>query len=192
MKGEVNRLYPERNYGFVRGEDGQEYYFNEKSLENGISFVELVKGTLIEFQIEKQKNGRYRAVNCRFIYDESVAFFKEYVLAMHEQKETYDDFCDHAQRYAYRLKSGGVTTSVIRKLYARILNARTVAEIKQLRPQFAYTSGRNEKNYILREFMALLDYLAKQMELTNERHLDNFKQFMEAIVAYRKFVGDDK
>jgi CRISPR/Cas system CSM-associated protein Csm2 small subunit len=40
--------------------------------------------------------------------------------------------------------------------------------------------------------MDLLDYLVKKMDINNEQHLDNFKQFMEAIVAYRKYVGDDK
>jgi CRISPR/Cas system CSM-associated protein Csm5 (group 7 of RAMP superfamily) len=37
--------------------------------------------------------------------------------------------------------------------------------------------------------MDLLDYLAKKMDMNNEQHLSNFKQFMEAIVAYRKYVG---
>ena len=40
--------------------------------------------------------------------------------------------------------------------------------------------------------MDLLDYLAKEMDINNRQHLDNFKQFMEAIVAYRKYAGKDK
>jgi CRISPR/Cas system CSM-associated protein Csm2 small subunit len=37
-----------------------------------------------------------------------------------------------------------------------------------------------------------LDYLVKKMDANNEQHLNDFKQFMEAIVAYRKYVGNDK
>ena len=40
--------------------------------------------------------------------------------------------------------------------------------------------------------MDLLDFLVKSMEIDNDEHLNNFKQFMETIVAYRKYVGDDK
>lgn len=192
MKGEVIRVFLDKNFGFLRGEDDNEYYFNDKSLENGISLADLKRGTPVEFQLQKQTDGRYRAVNCRVLEDESILFFKKHVLTLDEQKEDYDVFCEHALKYAARLKNGKVTTSMIRKVYARILNARTVAEIKQLRPHFAYTAGRNESLSDLRDFMALLDYLAKQMEPTNGRQLNNFKQFMEAIVAYRKFVGSDK
>jgi CRISPR-associated protein Csm2 len=122
---------------------------------------------------------------------EEIKFFKEHVLKLNQQKELYDTFCDYALAYAQTLKNANVTTSMIRKVYARILNASKVEEIKLLRPHFAYTSGR-ENNQTLRGFMDLLDYLAKKMELGNEEHLENFKQFMEAIVAYRKYVGKDR
>ena len=133
MKGEVIRVFLDKNFGFLRGEDDNEYYFNDKSLENGISLADLKSGTPVEFQLQKQTDGRYRAVNCRVLEDESILFFKKHVLTLDEQKEDYDVFCEHALKYAARLKNGKVTTSMIRKVYARILNARTVAEIKQLR-----------------------------------------------------------
>lgn len=121
-----------------------------------------------------------------------IKFFKEHVLELNQRKDLYDVFCDNALAYAEQLKKDKVTTSMIRKIYARILNANKVEEIKLLRPHFAYTSGRNEKNRTLKGFMDLLDYLAKKMELNNPDHLKNFQQFMEAIVAYRKYVGEDK
>lgn len=81
---------------------------------------------------------------------------------------------------------------MIRKLYARIIAADNVMALKLLRPQFAYTSGRNEGNPILREFMEILDAIVKSMDIEGDKEeLNNFKQFMEAIVAYRKFVGCD-
>lgn len=190
MKGKVRLI--RGNYGFIAGEDGKEYYFNENCLAKGLTINEFNVNVPVIFDVQKQADGKLRAVNCSIMKNEDVEFFKRHVLSLSSQKECYDDFCDHARSYAERLKAGKVTTSMIRKIYARILNARQVSELKLLRPHFAYTSGRNEKNPILREFMDLLDYLVKSMELDNEEHLNNFKQFMEAIVAYRKYAGGDQ
>lgn len=192
MRGKVKNVNLEKRYGFIRCEDGNEYYFNEDSLGSGFTLQDFSKNMELEFDIKRQSDGRTKAVNCRIPENENIKFFKKYVLNLNESKEQYDEFCDHAKEYAERLKTGNVTTSMIRKIYARILNARKVTDIKLLRPHFAYTSGRNEKTPILREFMDLLDHLAKKMDTNNEQHLNNFKQFMEAIVAYRKYVGSDK
>jgi CRISPR type III-A-associated protein Csm2 len=192
MKGKVKNVNLERSFGFIRCEDGNEYYFKEDSLISDLNFQEIARDTDVEFDIQRQRDGRLKAVNCRIVENESIKFFKEHVLDLSDKKDQYDIFCDHAKKYAERLKTGEVTTSMIRKIYARILNARTVTDIKLLRPHFAYTSGRNEKNHNLREFMDLLDYLVRKMDIDSEQHLNNFKQFMEAIVAYRKYVGNDK
>lgn len=190
MKGKIKDI--KRDFGFITGEDNKDYYFNQKSLTGGITLMDIKKGMDIEFDVQIQKDGRKSASNCRPFENESMKFFKEHVLILNEIKGQYDTFCDYARSYADRLKIGNVNTSMIRKIYARILNAREVAEIKGLRPHFAYTAGRNEKNVVLRGFMGLLDYLAKEMDINNQQHLDNFKQFMEAIVAYRKYVGKDE
>lgn len=192
MLGEIKKIIEDNKYGFIRCGDGKEYYFNADSLVGDISFGDLATGMEIEFDIVKGENRKLRAVNCKIIENENVKFFKESVLDLHTNKEQYDIFCDKAREYAERLKTGKVTTSMIRKVYARVLNASTVTDIKLLRPHFAYISGRNEKNYVLREFMDLLDYLAKELEMDNMQQLENYKQFLEAIVAYRKYVGKDK
>lgn len=192
MIGKVKKINLGKRSGFIHSEDGKEYYFNEDSLVSNLTFQEITRDTDMEFDIKRQSDGKLKAINCRIVENESIKFFKEHVLDLSDKRDQYDIFCDNAKKYVERLKAAKVTTSMIRKIYARILNARTVTDIKLLRPHFAYTSGRNEKNPILREFMDLLDYLVKKMDINNEQHLNNFKQFMEAIVAYRKYVGDDK
>ncbi len=187
MKGNVKSI--RKNFGFIRGEDNKEYYFNENSLVGDLAFQGITKDMDVEFDIQRQSDGKLKAVNVEY---KIINFFKEHVLDLSVNKDQYDAFCDHAKKYAERLKEGNVKTTMIRKIYARILNARSVTDLKLLRPHFAYTSGRNERNPILREFMDLLDYLVKQMDIKNEQHLVNFKQFMEAIVAYRRYFGDDK
>ena len=193
MIGRVKNVNIEKGFGFIACEDGKDYYFNEDSLTSALTLVDCQRDVEMEFDIVKQSDGRWKAINCRLVENESVKFFKDYVLNLNEQKDQYDLFCDHALKYAERLKAKPdvVTTSMIRKIYTRILHARIVTDIKLLRPHFAYTAGRNEKSLKLREFMGLLDYLAKEMDMNEEQQLNNFKQFMEAIVAYRKFVGED-
>jgi len=120
-------------------------------------------------------------------------YFKQNVLNL--ENCNYDEFCDNACDYAKKLKDGGVTTSMIRKIYDQIMRSKNIMEVKRLRPQFAYIAGRNADKPRVGELMHILDYLAKRAK-TNEEwntlHLNYIKQFMEAIVAYLKFVGDDK
>jgi CRISPR-associated protein Csm2 len=190
MKGKVKMINQGKGFGFITGEDGEDCYFNSDSLAEGFKFGDFTKDIEVEFVVQKHPRGP-KATNCRIPENESVKFFKKYVLDLTNQKDVYDEFCDHANKYAERLKSAEVTTSMIRKIYSRILNAREATEVKLLRPQFAYTAGRND-NAILKEFMDLLDYLVKKMDVNDENELKNLKQFMEAIVAYRKYVGQDK
>jgi CRISPR-associated protein Csm2 len=191
MRGRIRNIDQAKKFGFIDCNISNGVYFNPKSLCDGVVFQELTKNMELEFDTEDTERGP-RAINCRVPENTSIAFFKEHVLDLSENKAQYDNFCDCAKEYADRLKTGNVTTSMIRKIYARVLHARSIAEIKLLRPHFAYTAGRNENNHILGEFMDLLDYLVKKMDANNEQHLNDFKQFMEAIVAYRKYVGNDK
>ena len=143
MKGKVKTIRD--NFGFITGEDGKDYYFNEKSLAAGLTMEDLSVNTQLSFDMQKQSDNRMRAVNCKIVKNEDIEFFQKHALDLSSKKEYYDVFCDHAKSYAERLKYGKVTTSMIRKIYARILNARKVSDVKFLRPHFAYTSGRNEK-----------------------------------------------
>src|SRR6056297_1929035 len=116
-------------------------------------------GDMVTFDIVNQGQGPH-AINLKIMDNEMIEFFKENVLTLDANDEKYDKFCDISRDYAERLSNNDVTTSMIRKIYSRILNANSLSDIKVLRPQFAYTSGRNEKNKVLKEFMDLLDFLA--------------------------------
>lgn len=118
-------------------------------------------------------------------------YFKKIVLEL--EYHDYDEFCDNCHEYADVLQAGKVTTSQIRKVYSQIQRAQSIIDIKQLRPHFAYIAGRNPDKPRLGELMDVLDELAKKAEINTEREktqLDNIKTFMEAIVAYLKYVGD--
>jgi len=118
-------------------------------------------------------------------------YFKNAVLDLENQD--YDEFCDNCREYAEILYKGKVTTSQIRKIYSQISRAQNALEIKYLRPQFAYTAGRNSDFPRLNELMLILDHLAKNTKSDTEQEqiqVENIKTFMEAIVAYLKYVGD--
>jgi len=148
----------------------------------------LNKSPITTGKVYYQLNDQNRVYNIEVYYP---YYFKEIVLDL--EKHDYDEFCDQAKEYAEVLVGGDVSTSQIRKIYSQIYRARDIKDVKHLRPQFAYTVGRNRDVHRLGELMDTLDYLAKHAESGTDReeaHLKNIKTFLEAIVAYMKYVGD--
>jgi len=90
---------------------------------------------------------------------------------------------EFVQQYAKDL-----TTHQLRNIFQEIKKANDITSLKLIRPNLAYIAGRldaNKKNE--KTFVAFLDSLIK--EVKNDNHLENFKDFMEAVVAYHKFYG---
>jgi len=79
-----------------------------------------------------------------------------------------------------------VSTHQLRNIFQEIKKAKEVASLKLIRPNLAYIAGRLDKKEA-KVFVAFLDSLIK--EVKDENSLENFKDFMEAIVAYHKFYG---
>lgn len=192
MKGKIIDIRKDRGFGFVDDGSSNGLFFHINSFSRDVNIDDLNIGDIIEFEVQKDASGRISAVNCK-----KIGSLNEYLidnaLTAPSRAEGYDEFCDNVREYALILKDADVTTSMIRKIYSQILAAENVMELKMLRPQFAYTSGRNEKNNTLKEFMEMLDIIVKNMKVEEDpEEIKNFKQFMEAIVAYRKYVGGDK
>ncbi len=57
-------------------------------------------------------------------------------------------------------------------------------KLQLLRPKLAYAAGRHKGKVL--EFQKLLDWTIQQ---TNENNLNNFRYFVEAIVAYHRYHG---
>ncbi len=85
-----------------------------------------------------------------------------------------------------------ITTHQLRNIFQEIKKAKDPASLKLIRPNLAYIAGRlegkaeNAKN--AKSFVAFIDSLIK--EVKDESQLENFKDFMEAVVAYHKFYGN--
>lgn len=184
-KGVIKKIDDSGNYGFISRKSKDDIFFHKSDIMSN-NFNE---GDNVEFEIASGDRGP-KAAKVKIIADPTIEFLKENVLILEETD--YDEFCDTVLEYAETLKQGDLKTSQIRKIYSRIMNADTPRDLKLLRPQFAYTAGRNEKKPGVKNLMELLDFLVKKMDEENKKQQQNFLQFMEAVVAYRKYVGSDK
>lgn len=79
-----------------------------------------------------------------------------------------------------------LSTSQIRSILDEIQRMREFDEnrLHLLRPKLAYAAGRHGGR--VREFQELLD---KTIHMTSKDNYQNFKNFVEAIVAYHRYRG---
>lgn len=57
MIGTVKRVVPERGFGFITGEDGQEYFFHRTALTSSISIETLTLNQRVTFEVESSDKG---------------------------------------------------------------------------------------------------------------------------------------
>ncbi|MEE6186941.1 type III-A CRISPR-associated protein Csm2 [Niabella digestorum] len=80
--------------------------------------------------------------------------------------------------------ASGLSSSQLRNVYSKIIEAKTPIDLQLLRPNLAYVAARNEKLQA-KQVMALIDHLIQQVD--TEEKQKHFKKVMEAIVAYHKY-----
>jgi len=97
-----------------------------------------------------------------------------------KMESDYDGFLDGLREYVERnLKE--VKTHQLRRIYAMTRSAGNLRDIKALRFQLAYLAGRKT---IPKDVYNDMDELIKN--LREDKEVDNFKKFMEALLAYHK------
>jgi CspA family cold shock protein len=65
MNGEIKRVFVDKGFGFIKGEDGAEYFLN-RSAVRGVSFESLDVGQRVTFEVTKNWKGP-RAENVRLV-----------------------------------------------------------------------------------------------------------------------------
>lgn len=111
------------------------------------------------------------------------AFGNDYVsFLLDPPRERYEEYLERTKAYV-RDRVGAITTHQLRNIFARVKRAKSRHDLMLLRPQLAYVAGRSEKVQ-MSELVQLLDDLIRQVD---DRTLDGFKRFYEAIIAYHKF-----
>jgi len=57
MKGTIKKLTRDRAYGFIRGEDGSEYFFHQSELRGGLVFEDVREGEAVAFEPQPAAKG---------------------------------------------------------------------------------------------------------------------------------------
>lgn len=55
--GSIKRLVQERGFGFIAGDDGQEYFFHRGGLDSSLEFDRLGGGERVTFDAEQSDRG---------------------------------------------------------------------------------------------------------------------------------------
>jgi CspA family cold shock protein len=66
MTGQISRLLLEKGFGFIAGEDGQEYFMHRSAVRDGSVFEQLREGQPVTFDGGKGEKG-LRAENVRLV-----------------------------------------------------------------------------------------------------------------------------
>ena len=76
-----------------------------------------------------------------------------------------------------------ITTTQLRNIYSRVVDADSVQEVKMLRPNLVYIAARQGKG--VEPIISFFNQLIKG--INDEEQLKSFKKVMESVVAYHKF-----
>ena len=55
--GTIKKLVSERGFGFIAGDDGNEYFFHRDGLDGLVSFDALTAGEKVTFEVESSPKG---------------------------------------------------------------------------------------------------------------------------------------
>jgi len=113
-------------------------------------------------------------------------YFKDRDVSILEYQEgnNVDIFIQQVEKFVEE-KGKQLSTTQLRNIYDRVLNAKDIISLKMIRPQLAYLAGR-ERGVEGKELLSFIDILIKE---TTTESMENFKQFMQMVVAYHKYYG---
>lgn len=75
IKGEICACLPEKEYGFIKGEDGRDYFFSFSAIRDKSHIVRIAEGTWVEFEQKATPKG-YRAERI-LVLDERILRYSE-------------------------------------------------------------------------------------------------------------------
>lgn len=114
------------------------------------------------------------------------SYFKDRNISILENQgdTNVDAFIQQVEKFVEE-KGTQLSNTQLRNIYDKILNTDDLISLKMIRPQLAYLAGR-ENNQDSKELLSFIDILIKE---TSVETIENFKQFMQMVVAYHKFYG---
>ena len=73
MIGLIKTYLPSKKYGFIKGQDGRDYFFHEADFKNKKDIINLSENSTIEFE-EKATPKGYRAINCSIVGNQELKY----------------------------------------------------------------------------------------------------------------------
>ena len=64
MKGQIRKMFPDKGYGFIRGQNGKEYFFYYSSIGKKM-FSSMTVGQQVVFDIGRADKGEERATEIK-------------------------------------------------------------------------------------------------------------------------------
>jgi cold shock CspA family protein len=74
MKGTIKTYLPEKQYGFIKGDDGKDYFFHKSEFRDKSNIENLCEEALVSFEQQATAKG-YKAKNCALINSLEVSTF---------------------------------------------------------------------------------------------------------------------
>lgn len=74
MKGTIKTYLPEKKYGFIKGDDGKDYFFHENEFRDKSHMGKLCEEAFVNFEQQATPKG-YKAINCSLINPSDVLTF---------------------------------------------------------------------------------------------------------------------
>ncbi len=152
----------------------------------------LKPGDDVEFETEY--NDQYKKEQITMIKKPLELLFKLGLKIDELTSTDYNKFCELCRQYVRnKLFKDYISTSKLRNLYSEILKINLkpedekVKRLSMFRPKLAYYSGRDSGTSF---FMNELENMIS--EIKNPKQVENFKEFFEAIVCYKKDAGGKK
>lgn len=118
------------------------------------------------------------------------AYLKANIPAILDFKHTatLEKLLDHLKHYVQD-KCGSISTSQLRNIFSRVKPLRNKQSLQLIRPRLAYVAAR-QNTPDAREVVDFLESVIAQVN--DDKQVDDFTAFFEAIVAYHKFYHGKK
>lgn len=105
--------------------------------------------------------------------------------AAQNQSQLINDIQNFVQNRFFFKGKENITTNQLRNIYDQVKKSH-INQVQMIRPKLAYVAAR-QNNPLAREIVKFFDELINNID--NEKKLESFKDFFEAIVAYHKFYS---
>lgn len=108
-----------------------------------------------------------------------------YILKSSKDAGEIDEYLNKIDSFIFNVRNE-ISTAQLKKVYSEVrrLTHNDINKIKAVRIHLAYIAGRNDKSAATQKICMLLDSLIQNLTSSN---LEEFKMFLEAIIAYHKY-----